>query len=127
MVVAAGTAVGCAPDPCTMDFRIRAFAPGSAELWLHVEGETELAGTHTAEVVLVETCAAGPDPGAERSGVVCFRFTGSSIPDWKYLGYEGALQVWDSFPGPRGALFIHEPVLVDPGFWEVATGHLVIR
>ena len=70
MVVASGTAAGDTLDPSTMDFKIRAFAPGSGELWLHAEGATNWAGTHTAEVLLVETAPGGPDHPGRRAGVL---------------------------------------------------------
>jgi len=126
-VVASGTAAGDTLAPSTMHFKIRASAPGGGELWIHAEGATDWAGTHTAEVLQVQTAPAGTDPGVGWTGEVYFRFTESSIPDWEYIGHEGLLQVWDSWPGPKGSLLFHDLWYLTPWFWEVTSGHIVIR
>jgi hypothetical protein len=126
MVVASGTAVGDTQGPSTMDFKLRAFAPGSGELRMHVEGATDWAGTHTAEVLQVETGPAGQDPGVGWAGEVCFEFTESSNPD--LIGHGGILRVWDSFLGPKRAVLIFNEVPDLSDLWlQVTSGHIVIR
>jgi hypothetical protein len=119
MVVGAGKAVG--PDTATMDFRIRAFAPGSGELWMHVEGASRYAGTHTAQITQVGVQTI---PG-EGLAVVYFTFVESTDPG--LVGVPGAMEVQEvqDHGAPQEAIFfLYEAFF---GWWEVTSGHIAIR